>query len=80
MTLNPIRLPTAVEPDYPDPAQLPDAIKNGSSSDGEAIGPPHSWSLRGILSDEQGETNIAQGKVIGGSGSNNGQVFLQGIP
>ena len=66
--------------DYPDPAQLPDAITNGSSSAGEAIGSPHSWSLRGILSEEQGETNIAQGKVIGGSGSINGQVFLRGIP
>ena len=62
------------------PAQLPDAIRNGSSSAGEAIGSPHSWSLRGILSEEQGETNIAQGKVIGGSGSINGQVFLRGIP
>lgn len=67
-------------PDYPDPAQLPDAIKNGSSSAGEAVGSPHSWSLRGILCDEQGETNIAQGKVIGGSGSINGQTYLRGIP
>jgi choline dehydrogenase len=66
--------------DYPDPAHLPDAIRNGSSSAGEAIGSPHSWSLRGIISEEQGETNIAQGKVVGGSGSINGQVFLRGIP
>lgn len=65
--------------DYPDPEQLPDAVRNGSSTAGEAIGSPVSWSLRGIINEEQGEINIAQGKVIGGSGSINGQVYLRGL-
>ncbi len=66
--------------DYPDPEHLPEAVRDGGSSAGEAIGSPVSWSLRGTLTDEQGETNVAQGKVIGGSGSINGQVFLRGLP
>lgn len=66
--------------DYPDPEQLPEAVRDGHSSAGEAIGSPVSWSLRGVINEQQGEINIAQGKVIGGSGSINGQVFLRGLP
>ena len=66
--------------DYPDPEQLPEPVRNGHSSEGEAIGSAISWNLRGIINDQQGEINIAQGKVIGGSGSINGQVFLRGLP
>ena len=66
--------------DYPDPEYLPEAVRNGHSSEGEAIGSPVSWNLRGVINDQQGEINIAQGKVVGGSGSINGQVFLRGLP
>ena len=67
-------------PDYPDPDHLPEAIKNGSSNVGAALDSPHSWSLRGTINDEQGEINVAQGKVIGGSGAINAQIFLRGLP
>ena len=66
--------------DYPNAERLPDAVRDGYSSDGEAIGSPVSWNLRGVINDQQGEINIAQGKVIGGSGSINGQVYLRGLP
>ena len=66
--------------DYPDPEHLPEPVRNGHSSEGEAIGSAISWNLRGIINDQQGEFNIAQGKVIGGSGSINGQVYLRGLP
>ena len=66
--------------DYPDPEHLPEPVRNGLSSEGEAIGSPISWNLRGVINDQQGEINIAQGKVIGGSGSINGQVYLRGLP
>jgi len=66
--------------DYPDPEHLPEPVRNGGSTAGEAVGSPVSWSLRGIINDQQGEINIAQGKVIGGSGSINGQVYLRGLP
>ncbi len=66
--------------DYPNPELLPEPVRNGHSSEGEAIGSPVSWNLRGVINDQQGEINIAQGKVIGGSGSINGQVYLRGLP
>jgi len=66
--------------DYPNPEQLPDAVRDGGSSAGEGIDSPISWSLRGTINEEQGEINVAQGKVIGGSGSINGQVYLRGLP
>ena len=66
--------------DYADPEQLPEPVRNGHSSEGEAIGSAVSWNLRGVINDQQGEINIAQSKVIGGSGSINGQVYLRGLP
>ena len=66
--------------DYADPEQLPEPVRNGHSSEGEAIGSAVSWNLRGVINDQQAEINIAQGKVIGGSGSINGQVYLRGLP
>ena len=66
--------------DYADPEQLPEPVRNGHSSEGEAIGSAVSWNLSGFINDQQGEINIAQGKVIGGSGSINGQVYLRGLP
>ncbi len=66
--------------DYPDPQMLPDAVRNGGSNAGEAEDSPVSWSLRGTINEERGEINVAQGKVIGGSGSINGQVYLRGLP
>lgn len=66
--------------DYPDPQTLPEAVRNGGSNAGEQEGSPLSWSLRGTINPERGEINVAQGKVIGGSGSINGQVYLRGLP
>ena len=66
--------------DYPDPENLPDDIRLGHTRTAEAPESKHNWALRGTLSEEQGETHVAQGKVIGGGGSINGQVFLRGLP
>ena len=67
-------------PDYPDPENLPDDIRLGHTRAAEAPESRHNWALRGILSEEQGLSHVAQGKVIGGGGSINGQVFLRGLP
>ena len=67
-------------PDYPDVSNLPADIRNGHTRDAEAEGSPHNWALRGAITEEQGEVHVAQGKVIGGGGSINGQVYLRGIP
>ena len=61
--------------DYPDLGNLPTAIQNGYSRDAEAEDSMHNWALRGTITEEQGEIHVAQGKVIGGGGSINGQVY-----
>ena len=66
--------------DHPDPQMLPDAARDGGSTAGEAIDSPICWSLKGTMNEERGEINVAQGKIIGGSGSINGQVYLRGLP
>ena len=67
-------------PDYPDPAQLPDEIKFGHTRFAEAQDSEHNWALRGTITEEQGEIHVAQGKVIGGGSSINGQAMQRGFP
>ena len=66
--------------DYPALANLPEDIQNGHTRTAEDERSEHNWALRGTITEEQGEIHVAQGKVIGGGGSINGQVFLRGIP
>src|SRR5918997_3842965 len=67
-------------PDYPDPAHLPDEIKFGHTRFAEAQDSEHNWALRGTITEEQGEIHVAQGKVIGGGSSINGQAMQRGLP
>jgi choline dehydrogenase-like flavoprotein len=67
-------------PDYPDPAHLPDEIKFGHTRFAEAQDSKRSWALRGTITEEQGEIHVAQGKVIGGGSSINGQAMQRGFP
>ena len=67
-------------PDYPDPANLPDEIKFGHTRFAEAPDSPHNWALRGTITEEQGPIHVAQGKVIGGGSSINGQAMQRGFP
>ena len=67
-------------PDYPDPANLPDEIKFGHTRFAESPDSEHNWALRGTITEEQGEIHVAQGKVIGGGSSINGQAFQRGLP
>src|SRR3989440_145304 len=67
-------------PDYPDPAQLPDDLKFGHTRFAEAQDSRHNWALRGTITEEQGEIHVAQGKVIGGGSSINGQAMQRGFP
>ena len=67
-------------PDYPDPAYLPDEIKFGHTSFAESPDSEHNWALRGTITEEQGEIHVAQGKVIGGGSSINGQAMQRGLP
>ncbi len=67
-------------PDYPDPAHLPDEIKFGHTRFAEAPDSQHNWALRGTITEEQGTIHVAQGKVIGGGSSINGQAMQRGFP
>ena len=67
-------------PDYPDPAQLPDEIKFGHTRFAEAEDSEHNWALRGTITEEQGEIHVAQGKVVGGGSSINGQAMQRDSP
>jgi choline dehydrogenase len=67
-------------PDYPDPANLPDEIKFGHTRYAEAEASEHNWALRGTITPEQGEIHVAQGRVIGGGSSINGQAMQRGFP
>ena len=67
-------------PDYPDPDSLPDEIKFGHTRLAEAEDSVHNWALRGTITEEQGEIHVAQGKVIGGGSSINGQAMQRGFP
>lgn len=66
--------------DYPDPANLPDEIKFGHTRYAESPDSEHNWALRGTITEEQGEIHVAQGKVIGGGSSINGQAMQRGLP
>ena len=66
--------------DYPDPANLPDEIKYGNTSYAESPASEHNWALQGTITEEQGEIHVAQGKVIGGGSSINGQAMQRGLP
>jgi predicted dehydrogenase (TIGR03970 family) len=66
--------------DYADPEQLPDAVKFGHTRFAEAPDSPHNWALRGTITEEQGQIHVAQGKVIGGGSSINGQAMQRGFP
>ena len=68
-------------PDYPDFDQLPDEIKYGTNNAASEVDSPFNWSYQATGSAGRSlPINIARGKIIGGSGSVNGQVFLRGLP
>ena len=56
-------------PDYPDLEHLSDDLKFGRSTPAEIQSFKHNWTLRGTITEEQGEMHNAQGKTIGGSSS-----------
>ena len=66
--------------DYPEFANLPDEVKFGHTRFAESPDSEHNWALRGTLTEEQGEVHVAQGKVIGGGSSINGQAMQRGFP
>tara|TARA_A100001037_G_scaffold141097_1_gene127906 strand:- start:80 stop:1648 length:1569 start_codon:yes stop_codon:yes gene_type:complete len=67
-------------PDYPSYESLPEEVKIGDTRYAESPDSVHNWALRGTITEEQGEIHVAQGKVIGGGGSINGQAMQRAFP
>ena len=68
-------------PDYADFEQWPPELRDGTSQEASTPGAVFNWSYQAIATDRQpGPIQIARGRVMGGSGAVNGQVFLRGIP
>jgi choline dehydrogenase len=66
-------------PDYPDPMQLPDELKYDCHQAASQAGAPHNWSFRGQATPQQpGPIPVPRGKVVGGTGAINHQIFLRG--
>ena len=66
--------------DYPDYDLIPDEVKYGHTRYAESPESEHNWALRGMATEEQGPIHVAQGKVIGGGSSINGQAMQRGMP
>ncbi len=67
-------------PDYANPDHIPDDVRYGHTRYAEAQDSKHNWALRGTITEEQGQIHVAQGKVIGGGSSINGQAMQRGFP
>ena len=65
--------------DYPEYDLIPDEVKYGHTRYAESPESEHNWALRGMATEEQGEIHVAQGKVIGGGSSINGQAMQRGL-
>ena len=67
-------------PDYPDFAQLPEAIKFGYGTDTGNWNPVHNWQYIARATDKIERMPVPRGKVTGGSSAINAQIFLRGEP
>ena len=68
-------------PDYQEFEQWPAELRDGASQDASAPGAAFNWSYQATGTERQSEPmQIARGRVMGGSGAVNGQVFLRGLP
>ena len=68
-------------PDYTDFDQWPTELRDGASQEASTPGGAFNWSYQATATESQDEPiQIARGRVMGGSGAVNGQVFLRGLP
>ncbi len=68
-------------PDYPDFNTLPDELKYGyATATDVTVSDEHNWQFTGRANDHSGPMLVARGKVTGGTGAINGQVFMRALP
>ena len=68
-------------PDYPNLETLPDHIKYGVRAWYESYKEDeHTWGYKALATPLQQPFDLPRGKVVGGSGAINGQVWFRGVP
>lgn len=68
-------------PDFPTIDSLPSEIRNGLATGADlAVSGEYDWKLTARGSALNPEMAVPRGKIVGGTSSINGQVFLRGIP
>lgn len=68
-------------PDYPDLSQTPDELKLAYRQSASDAASPYNWAYTGQGTAQRSHSlRVDRGKVIGGSGAINAQVFLRGLP
>jgi choline dehydrogenase len=68
-------------PDYPTVESLPDDLRDGLATGADlVVGGAHDWRFTARSNPLQDKMAVPRGKVIGGTSSINGQVFLRGVP
>ena len=65
--------------------EIPDVLKKGMATGADwtgnlAVGTKFDWKYEGISNEEFKNMGVPRGKVIGGTSSINGQVFIRAIP
>ncbi|MBI4305868.1 MAG: GMC family oxidoreductase N-terminal domain-containing protein, partial [Chloroflexi bacterium] len=67
--------------DFPTVESLPAEIRNGLATGADmAVSGEYDWKLTGRATSLNADMAVPRGKIIGGTSSINGQVFLRGIP
>ena len=68
-------------PDYPRIESLPDDLRDGLGTGADlVVDGAHDWQFTARSNPLQDNMKVPRGRVIGGTSSINGQVFLRGIP
>ena len=68
-------------PDYPTVDSMPEDIRDGLATGADlVVGGAHDWQFTARSNPKNGSMPVPRGRVIGGTSSINGQVFLRGIP
>ncbi len=68
-------------PDYPTVESLPDDLRDGLATGADlVVGGDHDWQFTARSNPLQDSMPVPRGRVIGGTSSINGQVFLRAIP
>ena len=68
-------------PDYPTIESLPDDLRDGLATGADlVVGGAHDWQFTARSNPLQDNMSVPRGRVIGGTSSINGQVFLRGVP